>query len=477
MVTLLLASLFFTTPAPLEMPKASAYFVCETDGRQRLEDRYSCFDLWRTQSVVGRWIDDDGRVFTLAELKRLPPALASDETRTRVDYAESAVAPERRNVEHLRRMVDALSPVDLAPEPERPHQLPHGFKEVLYFQGTNDQAIVCAFKPEASETWLYASWELVDGDLIEELLIAFEERFLEQRAYEQLTPFAQAKKGDPSKNSRPSRTARRSAETDERERLREDVGRSVAAYPAWRLTSSDEFVIIDDLVTARGFVTSVTNELPRLRQRFAATIPSPLAGSNTLAVARIFADRQDYLEAAGEDMAWSAAYWNQARRELVACLPENGDTVELMRTFRHESFHQYLSYAASMIPTSPWFNEGYAQYFEDDAVTALGLEVPEERWDTLEHSLPGLMMMDYAEFYAGSDAERRTKYRLAWSIAYFIEHGAPKVRFEPFKNLKRDYLAAILKTQDMRRATTCAFGTVERIEQFANEWKTFWKNR
>ena len=148
-----------------------------------------------------------------------------------------------------------------------------------------------------------------------------------------------------------------------------------------------------------------------------------------------------------------------------------------MRTFRHESFHQYLSYAASMIPTSPWFNEGYAQYFEDDAVTALGLEVPEERWDTLEHSLPGLMMMDYAEFYAGSDAERRTKYRLAWSIAYFIEHGAPKVRFEPFKNLKRDYLAAILKTQDMRRATTCAFGTVERLEQFANEWKTFWKNR
>ena len=95
----------------------------------------------------------------------------------------------------------------------------------------------------------------------------------------------------------------------------------------------------------------------------------------------------------------------------------------------------------------------------------------------LERALPGLMTMDYAEFYSGTDAERRTKYRLAWSIACFLENGASHVRFEPFKTLKQDYLAALLKTHDMRRATMDAFGSVERIEQFANEWKTFWKNR
>ena len=471
---LLLASLFFTTPAPLEMPAATAYFVRETDGRQRLEDRYAGFDLWRTQSVVGRWIDDDGRVFTLAELRRLPPALSLSEPQTRVDYAEDAVRPDRRNPEHLRRMVDALSPVDLAPETARPHQIPNGLRDVLYFQGTNDQAIICAFRPEASETWLYAAWELVEDDLIAEKLEAFEDEFLAPRAYETLPPFADAKKAQPRKAAPPSR---RPSESDERERLRDDVRHSVAAYSDWSFTSSEEFVIVDDLGRSRGFVTAVTNEMPRLRRRFAEVVPSPLNGSNTLAVARVFADRQDYLEAAGEDMAWSAAYWNQSRRELVACLPENGDTDELMRTFRHESFHQYLSYAASMIPTSPWFNEGYAQYFEDEKAAVFDLDVPEEKWDMLERALPGLMTMDYAEFYSGTDAERRTKYRLAWSIACFLENGASHVRFEPFKTLKQDYLAALLKTHDMRRATMDAFGSVERIEQFANEWKTFWKNR
>ena len=46
-------------------------------------------------------------------------------------------------------------------------------------------------------------------------------------------------------------------------------------------------------------------------------------------------------------------------------LPE-GAKAELLSTIRHEAFHQYLSYALSMIPSSPWFNEGYAQYFENE---------------------------------------------------------------------------------------------------------------
>ena len=47
------ASLFFTTPAPLDMPRAEAYLVKE-GGLRRLEDRFNRLDLWTSRTVTGR---------------------------------------------------------------------------------------------------------------------------------------------------------------------------------------------------------------------------------------------------------------------------------------------------------------------------------------------------------------------------------------------------------------------------------------
>jgi hypothetical protein len=91
--------------------------------------------------------------------------------------------------------------------------------------------------------------------------------------------------------------------------------------------------------------------------------------------------------------------------------------------------------------------------------------------------LPGLMKMDYAQFYGGSDEERSLRYRLAWSIAYFIEKGAREVRFDPFKDLKRDYIAALLSTRDMHKATDSAFASSDRLNEFIDEWKRYWKKQ
>ena len=89
--------------------------------------------------------------------------------------------------------------------------------------------------------------------------------------------------------------------------------------------------------------------------------------------------------------------------------------------------------------------------------------------------LPAVMRMDYAEFYAGTDAERRLKYRLAWSIAYFLEKGAPELRFRPWENLKKDYVADLMKTHDMLKATSAAFGSQEKFEKFVSDWREFWQ--
>lgn len=467
------ASLFFTTPLPLEMPRAEAYLV-EEDGRYRLEDRYNRADLWYGRTVVGRWMDDAARVFTLAELAVLPPALDADATVTRSEYVAGEVPADRRDEDHLRRMLVRISPVAPAEKPSRPRQLPHGYRDVRYYQGTNTAAIVCIYLLERTNVWGYAAWELSPEDDFDERLGEFESGFLEKERAE----FAErlAARGEASRPRRPAKVSRRGKLPDERELLRRDAAHSVAAYGNWHFTASDAFAILDDVPTSSGFVIALTNTLTEARGRFAAVMPAPVDGSNQLAVVRIFNDRRDYLDAIDEDMSWTAAYWSTRRREIVGSVPESGDFGELNRTFRHESFHQYLAYACSMIPASPWLNEGYAQYFEDESAKKLDLEVEPDRWDDLEQYLPSLLKMDYAEFYAGSDVERRTKYRLAWSIAVFLEKGADKVRFQPFKRVKADYLAALVRHRDMRAATEAAFGNGDRIKQFANEWRKFWQN-
>lgn len=294
----------------------------------------------------------------------------------------------------------------------------------------------------------------------------------------------------PSSSSRRSFSKRRTAiPVGERELLRADARHAVAAYPNWHVTDAEEFSVLDALPDARDFVVTLTNDLSVLRRKYAAALPTQVDGSNVLCVARIYSDREDYLDALAAsgltNMTWSAAYWSPARRELVAHLPADGSRSTLLATVRHEAFHQYLSYATAMFPVSPWLNEGYAQYFEsEDGETGdgswwkpLGLKPTAEELERYSAMLPALLLMDYEMFYSESDLLRRLNYALAHSVATFIEKGAPLVRFKPFAQLKKDYVEALFETKDMRRATLAAFKDKDFLEKFVAEWLKYWKER
>ncbi len=466
---LTILSLFFTNPAPLDMPRAEAYLVRE-DGVSRLEDRFDRTDLWMSQALIGRWIDDD-RLFLLSELGTCPPAVDRSGTQTRVGYESRKVAMKRvrANADFPMAFKDAiaiLAPCAVMDRPRSPRQLTRGYKEIYYWQNpTNYSDIVCTFLPEGTNVWFLASWQLAPEDDYPTQMEAFEDQFLRN----EFKPFIA--------NLQPS-TFNLQPLT-ERDLLRRDAHHSIAAYPNWHFTGAEEFAVLDDL-PARGFVETLTNDFPVMRAKYAAAIPSPLDGSNVLSVVRIYANRDEYLDALETDgmtnMAWSAAYWSPGRRELVAHLSANGEK-ELTRTIRHEAFHQYLSYAASMIPSSPWFNEGYAQYFEDDASAdwGEGFDMSDENVDRMAKAIPGLLLMDYEQFYGGSDLERRFKYRLAWSVVRFIEKGADEVRLKPFEGLKTRYMDALVETRDMRKATSAAFKDADLLKTFIAEWKKFWK--
>ena len=483
---LVAASLWFANPAPLDMPRAEAYLVTEANGDMRLEDRYDEMDLWTSRAVSGRWEDDDGRVFTLARIGTRAPVFAGA-TMTRESFVanETAIDP-RKELDAVKAAVSKLSPVPLAEKFSRPHVPVRGMKDVLFWEGTNTTTIVASFIEDGGKAWNAAIWTLIDGDDIEWA----RERFLDdllakwdETVEKELPGEAALRKKEKSRagKSRGKAGGGKSAGKDparERELLRADAAHGVANYPRWHVTDAPEFTVLDDLRQSSGFVSALTNELSAMRVKYAAAVPGPVMTSNVLCVARIYADRDEYLDAAGEDMKWSAAYWSPARRELVAYLPPAGDA-ELLRTVRHEAFHQYLSYATAMIPVSPWLNEGYAQYFEDEenADWKLGevARPSKEEIAALAKMLPAVMRMDYAEFYAGTDAERRLKYRLAWSIAYFLEKGAPELRFRPWENLKKDYVADLMKTHDMLKATSAAFGSQEKFEKFVSDWREFWQ--
>lgn len=461
----LAVSLFFTNPAPFDMPRQEAYLVREK-GVYRLEDRCRKVDLWFTQTMTGRWYDDSGRVFSLAKLSYAPPAVDLGSVLLRRQYEMQRHAPEKKDLKKLRDAVEMLSPVEIAAEPFSPRQNIRGYREILYWHGTNETALAAAYLREGSEIWDFAVWEFAQGDdhaLMKEI---FEKDFL---AKEAKAFYAKESSGSA------KGVAKKGAIASERELLRRDAAHSVAAYRDWHVCDSKEFTLLHALAEKSPFISALTNELTEMRALYASTIPSPIDGTNVLAVARIFATREDFIEVVGTNMAWAAAYWSPERRELVAYMPDGGDK-DLLETFRHEAFHQYLSYASSMIAASPWFNEGYAQYFEGaECEWRIGEKVTPDLIDAFAEMLPSILLMDYETFYSGTAKERRLKYRLAWSIAHFIEKGAPFVRFNPFKNLKRDYMQTLLDRRDMHEATAAVFKNPDFTALFVDEWRKFWR--
>ena len=361
------AAVLMADPMPLDMPRAEAYLVRE-GGRRYLEDRFDRLDLWSSRAVDGRWLDDEGRVFVCSALRECPPQEISESSvSTRAEYVRSAGPVKRDDLERRRRAVELLSPVEPAEEPERPRQIPRGFRDVEYWQGTNETAVVCTFLPEKEEPWRIATWLLAEGDEFDAAKEAFEEAMFSGRdsTWSQLKARLRQSEKGPCRRGRAKKGPPPDSPAFERELLRADARHSVAAYPTWHATDAEEFTVLDELPDGSAFVSSLTNELAVMRRRYAAAVPTPLDGTNVLCVARIFASRGRYLdvlEAEGlTNMAWTAAYWSPSRRELVGYLPREGEA-ELLKTVRHEAFHQYLTSACSTIAASPWLNEGYAEY-------------------------------------------------------------------------------------------------------------------
>jgi len=353
--------------------------------------------------------------------------------------------------------------------------------DVVYYPSTNDHALVCAFRPRSPERNETTDWYLAsllaapDADM-DEVQAWFDDAFLDRID----VPAARARPA-------PAAAVLPPGDASEGDLLWRDVRGNVVNYDDWHSVSAGDVLVVDnvDPVLRGPFVHVLTNDLPRLRRAYARCVPSALAATNQTAVVRVFGSREEYLAYVGVEQKWTAALWSPVRRELVLYLSEDG-TEQLLHTVWHEAFHQYLAYAGSMIDSSPWFNEGHAQLFEHSHIDRTGAiafdrdvqaaAYVQEYAAELAQLIPAVLGMDYAAFYDGTQEEIAAKYRLAWSIAYFLEVGAPRLRFRPFESLRADYLEALVRTRSMHEATAAVLSD-ERRDEFVDAWLDFWKRQ
>lgn len=467
---------------PLDLPCAEAYLVTR-DGASFLEDRFDTFDLWTMSTLRGRWRDAAGNRLYLARLDARAPDDVPGTTRTRRAFrAEQARRPfDPKNPAHRDEAAQAVSPVELgaAVRPRRAQR--RAIAHLTAYSVTNDHALAYAFRPvDAAERrlgpWHLAVLVAAPGEDMDGVRARFDEDFLDRIAI----PSAAARRALAPPPAPPG------AEAAEDDLLRADVRAQVANYDEWASVDAADVTVLDNLDGAARarFIPALTNGLPRFRAAYAACVPSPLVGTNALAVVRVFRTREAYLAYVGVEQKWTAAVWSPLRRELVLHLPEAG-TEKLLRTVWHEAFHQYLAYAGAMITSAPWFNEGHAQLFEHARFDRDG-EIAFERDERaaayvrayatdLAEILPDVLEMDYRAFYAGTQDEIAAKYALAWSIAYFLEVGAPNLRFQPYASLRADYMKALVETRSMRAATRAVLGNEESRDAFVAAWLAFWR--
>ena len=458
----------------VEMPRATAYLVNGKDGTY-LEDRFDVFDLWRSDAIRACWIDAEGNRFSICRIPKKLPGDAADETRTRLDYSRrySASVLGAKDLDALDEAAFLLSPVEVTGREKPRRSQRHNLAELWQYSTTNENAFVYAFRPKV-ERRQRADWYL--ASLVSNDPEAYEKMDDWLDGVEWLKPVQKANAAIP----------KREVPVCEADLLVSDYRRSVINHQDWRFASASNIVIVDNMpdFTRSRFIAALTNGLPKMQAEYRRLLPSPLSDDSHIAAVRIFGSREEYLAYVGPDMKWSAALWSPQHRELVLYWPEGGSDT-LLRTVWHEALHQYLDYACSMIQSPVWFNEGHAVLFEYthfdmdgnivfDPVPAAVAAVKSNPAAVAEQ-LPAFFAMDYDEFYSGTQEERILKYHIAWSVAYFLQVGAPKVRFQPFRDVRSGLLKALVRSRNRNEAVKAVVnGEIQ--QALIAEWLSFWKD-
>lgn len=473
---------------PLPMPLAHTYVLVGDDDSLMRDDRFDPFELWYADQCCARWADSQGNRLVLGRISRQLPSFDADFVSR--DHFLSALADDANLVDAQKEEeIDdwVATFVDFSVyKPEKVKANAFNLDGLLFYPCDATNTLVYAFRPRrggsaSNPSWYCAVFRSATAADNATLRRFFEEQFLDRVE----TPKrSSADEGAESKEV--SALGRDEAKVEyPGQPVRAAARKSIENYESWWFAETEDYLFLADVETdvGKALIAELKVQLPALRKAYARLLP-PLCHDSDVSLVRVFQKREDYVSYVGAGQAWTAGVWVPGRRELV--LAATGTKDELIRVIRHESFHQYLSYAYCMVPAPVWLNEGHACFFENASADKKGkVTIAEDPTygplllDNLEAAtaqIPNLINADYPGFYGGTDADRNFKYALAWSVAYYLQKGAPQERNTPFKSILPTLAATLARTRSYQQATQDAFSKVD-MSVFQENFREFWTKR
>ena len=472
---------------PLPMPDAATYLPSNPGDTLVREDRFTPGQLWYGRVCRGRWRDPEGRLLVLGEISHLYPSLSAKHvTHDFFSKALASAKPNPRDPDEVNSWVATFANVPVYP-PNRLKINKFTLDQVLDYRTLDDHLLIYAFRlrkkgSHSPDNTFCVTLKLAPSDDPVRARQDFETGFLGKIAL-------------PSRSDRDEGVKSEEIFTDREtgprptysfDPIRIEARRRIENYENWWVSEGEEYMILSDVYseTGKALIRQIKSELPLIRKAATRLLPPLASLKNEVSLIRLFQYREDYLRYLGDqEMEWSAGVWMPSRRELV--LYQRAGVEEMMPTIRHEAFHQYLSYATAMIPTSPWINEGHACFFEGMWRGSRGQPLFSENadrvqtllnnLDTATALLPLLLYAPYDLFYSGTLQEKSLKYALGWGIVYFLEKGIPVSALpEEYEAIIPTYLAALKETRNYTRATERAFSKID-MESFQSAFKEFWQ--
>ncbi len=474
---------------PLPMPDAHAYLTHKPGALQR-EDRFEPYQLWYHNQCEGRWQNTEGSSLIIGRISRSLP-IFNEEYVSREEFniviADSDWQIDGKKPEQIHEWVASFAGVTVY-EPERLNINSIALSAVYSYPSDATNTLIYAFHPRRignarNFDWFCVVLQAVEVTEIDKLQLDFEAQWISKIT--QPTLFKRDK-GIEAEQLNTSRKGKKDFNQPHHP-VRLAARKSIENYGDWWFAETDGYVILSDVNTDLGksLVERVQKNMPILLDAYRKLLP-PLTSTDDISLIRIFQFKSDYDAYVGEKLQWSSGLWMPRRRELA--LTQEFHTEEIMGTLRHESFHQYISYAWGMLTSSPWLNEGHACFFENAHIDSKGgisfsedpkrLPILIDNLETAVAMIPNMLNMSYEDFYhgGGTAAGRAFNYSLAWGLAYYLQKGAPRERNTPFKQILPAYAVALESSRSYHEADALTFAEID-MKVFQSNFREFWLKR
>ena len=477
-------------PGAREVPPASpsvCVYQFNRGGETWKEDRFSPLELWRQGQYAGQWVGHDDNKLLLAFMSRLPPDVDPGQHVTQAVFEQQSLLTT--NVTRFATEADLTRWV--AGFTGCPHPLGKRLNKqfsrispvwVYLMEAHLPNRVAYVFRlargagKASASTWVCAQFDLNPEIRMDTACEIIEREFLGSISTITMT--------QPVVRETLTKMEKGLVDSDSMAVSRQQVLNSIRNLKGWWYDVTPDYIILSNLKGGSGsLVEQLKGSMKAIRSAYKQCIPEPEAAG--IGVIRIPATQLEYREYVGEESGWTQGLWMPARKELVICpAADQGSHAKresILRVAFHEGFHQYAFYALGQANASMWFNEGYAQFFENASLSNGRLTI-EESPRVLSYlnkmqvenrmDLRRLFKLTREAFYDPNEKVRLDNYILSWALVYYLKKDVSCL----YPGLLDKYVAAMLRNGGNAEIATDDMLEGVDLRKLQSDFQKFWQS-